>query len=723
MVGTRLSGAFAAQPPARQSASTDRTSTTSAVSLPLVDIIEALAHHVPMEKRQTVLLLARLAREKPEQEQRVKEQLLIVGGADALRAAVCSLLGAQDKGGSSSSSSSINSSVAAPAPAPEVAVRPPSPPLRLAPLHPVPTSDPRMPPANLAAIFGSTQPDDEFRASLVHAFHCCTPSCPVAGCESLTSKLGRLQLHVSSCTESYCLLCRIWTYLKCYPCAAPHDISKSHSFCRPVDAPSASGPLHSGSLAPAPLLPRWHPDGRISWVSPQEALTHLQALTSGTFDGARDGAGSEAASKRHAGPGAVRHGAFDFATAHSDYLASLQGVVPGARAHHATAVELPRPTATAPTSRVVPGVEPLESFNFDHLVGDAPRTRVVPGVGPHGGTPPLNSLHHFGGQCSSAVSSAKQGVGGASSAVSSATAAVPGTSALPAAPPLFKGRHKRTLTSEPTRTSSTFARSASGLHVPLLNPLPPGLPSQAGLAPGMAPWMAPEHTQFGNGAHSGLGGSGLHAGGALVGSQGGGNQRGGTQGGCDQFPPELKFEVMQGFAMHGSRSLNLSGNLADLLRSSSNLDLSLLGMSSSDLGSLGFRNDAKAPSSANDHFCASPALTGLNGLTDTPKLGGLPFARGQSFGLTDTPKLSGVPFARGQSFGLPLARGRSGLDKCASEFSLSGFLNEEAMGGGGYQSSGSSGTSPPVDDGLNDIMNDFSGGSGPQHPGQRLVSA
>ena len=169
MVGTRLSGgASAAQPPARQS--TDRTSTTSAVSLPLVDIIEALAHHVPMEKRQTVLLLARLAREKPEQEQRVKEQLLIVGGADALRAAVCSLLGAQDKGGSSSSSSSINSSVAAPAPAPEVAVRPPSPPLRLAPLHPVPTSDPRMPPANLAAIFGSTQPDDEFRASLVHAF-------------------------------------------------------------------------------------------------------------------------------------------------------------------------------------------------------------------------------------------------------------------------------------------------------------------------------------------------------------------------------------------------------------------------------------------------------------------------------------------------------------------------------------------------------------------------
>jgi len=105
MVGTRLSGgASAAQPPARQSA--DRTSTTSAVSLPLVDIIEALAHHVPMEKRQTVLLLARLAREKPEQEQRVKEQLLIVGGADALRAAVCSLLGAQDKAGSSSSSSS-----------------------------------------------------------------------------------------------------------------------------------------------------------------------------------------------------------------------------------------------------------------------------------------------------------------------------------------------------------------------------------------------------------------------------------------------------------------------------------------------------------------------------------------------------------------------------------------------------------------------------------------
>ena len=175
--------------------------------------------------------------------------------------------------------------------------------------------------------------------------------------------------------------------------------------------------------------------------------------------------------------------------------------------------------------------------------------------------------------------------------------------------------------------------------------------------------------------------------------------------------------------MQVSRSLNLSGNLADLLRSSSNLDLTLLGlgMSSSDLGSLGFRNDAKPPSSATDHFCPSPALTGLNGLTDTPKLSGVPFLRGQSFGLTDTPKLSGVPFARGQSFGLSLVRGRSGLDKCASEFSLSGFLNEEAMGGD--QSSGSGGTSPPVDKGLNDIMNDFSGGSGPQLSGQRLVSA
>ena len=702
MVGTRLSGgASAAQPPARQSA--DRTSTTSAVSLPLVDIIEALAHHVPMEKRQTVLLLARLAREKPEQEQRVKEQLLIVGGADALRAAVCSLLGAQDKAGSSSSSSSSsNSSVAAPAPAPEVAVRPPSPPLRLAPLHPVPTSDPRMPPANMAAIFGSTQPNDEFRASLIHAFHCRTPSCPVAGCESLTSKLGRLQQHVSSCTESYCLLCRIWTYLKCYQCAAPLDISSSHSLCRPVDAPSTNG-LHTGSLAPAPLLPRWHPDGRISWVSPQEALTHLQALTSGTFDGARDGAGSEPASKRHAGPGAVhasaRHGAFDFATAHADYLASLQGVVPGARVHHAA--ELPRPTAPGTTPRVVPGVEPLESFNFDPLVS------------PLGDTPPLNSHQHFGDQ----RSNTKHGVGGAPSAASSASAAVPGTSALPAAPPLFKGRHKRTLTSEPTRTSSTFARSASGLHVPLLNPLP----SQAGQTPGMAPWMAPGLSQFGNGAHSGLGGSDLHAGGALVGSHGGGGNQGG---GGHQLPPELKFEAMQGLSMQGSRSLNLSGNLADLLRSSSNLDLTLLGlgMSSSDLGSLGFRNDAKPPSSATDHFCSSPALTGQSfGLTDTPKLSGLPFARGQSFGLTDTPKLGGVPFARGQSFGLSLVRGRSGLDKCASEFSLSGFLNEEAMGGD--QSSGSGGTSPPVDKGLNDIMNDFSGGSGPQHSGQRLVSA
>ncbi len=86
-------GASAAQPPARQSA--DRTSTTSAVLLPLFDIIEALAHHVPMEKRETVLVLAQLARENPEQEKKVREHLLRVGGADALRAAVCSLLGSR----------------------------------------------------------------------------------------------------------------------------------------------------------------------------------------------------------------------------------------------------------------------------------------------------------------------------------------------------------------------------------------------------------------------------------------------------------------------------------------------------------------------------------------------------------------------------------------------------------------------------------------------------
>jgi len=621
-------------PPSTPTDNSGRPTTTSAVSLPLVDIVEALAHHVPPERRPQVQLLARLAREKPEQEQKVKEQLLIIGGADALRAAVCSLLGAQSKASAAAPASAVAPAIPAHGPAPIEA------PLGLAPLQAVPCDEPPMPP-NMQAIFGSTQSTEEFKASLVHAFHCHTPSCPVAGCSMLTAKLSRLQQHVSSCSEGACLLCRIWTYLKYYHDAG--DPFGSGSLCQVASAPAASHSLAQAALSNM-LLPRLQPDGSVSWVSPHEALAHVTALTSGSSGGG----GNDPPSKRQS-LGDANASCMAAASAgsmggvlHGD-LASLQGVLPDS----AGAASLPM--AAAPPSlmpRVVPSASssqapplalpqasaslapPLPAFDFEHpeSVGDV-----------------LGSSPLLGGR------SPLLGGGGA-----------PAPADAPGHAPSVRMRgargNKRTLTTEQTRTSSTLARSSSGLHVPLLKPVSAGMGSM--------------------GEMQNLPGSGL--GGAFV-------------GGLTQFPAELR---MEGLAMAGSKSFNLSGNLADLLRSSSNLDLGLygLGLSASDLGGIAAEK-ADAPSSA--ELGAVGAGTSL----DARRL------------------------ARGASCGLSFSRMKSGLgDKCASELSLSGFLNESELGTTQSQgSSSASGGSIPVDNSLREIMNDFSCGS--HGPAERLVSA
>ena len=66
--------------------------TQETVSLSLEVIVAELANHVPEEKRPQVEILRRLAVEKPDQHAKIKEQMLVVAGPDALRKAVSALL-------------------------------------------------------------------------------------------------------------------------------------------------------------------------------------------------------------------------------------------------------------------------------------------------------------------------------------------------------------------------------------------------------------------------------------------------------------------------------------------------------------------------------------------------------------------------------------------------------------------------------------------------------
>ena len=84
---------------------------TEQVSLSLVDIVEELLLHVPPERRPQVELLVRLAKEKPHQLAKVKEQALSIAGPEAFRKAVTALVSAQSK-------------APAPAPAPAAPPRP-----------------------------------------------------------------------------------------------------------------------------------------------------------------------------------------------------------------------------------------------------------------------------------------------------------------------------------------------------------------------------------------------------------------------------------------------------------------------------------------------------------------------------------------------------------------------------------------------------------------------
>jgi len=220
-----------ARPPALPPAAT----TTVTLSLPA--LITELKNHVPDDKKAALDRLVKQANDKPDEQAQIKQQMGQLASAAELRAAVTALL---DQ-------------------------KPAAPPA-------APTGD-----EELEALFGKMSKED-FRTSLIHAFHCHTPSCPVPGCAAMSSKLERLHQHVSSCSTSGCVLCRMWTYLKYYR----ESYSETSSL-------NGDGSQMTGGLCQAlyvepllestQLLPCWQ-NGKVSWVPPRDALKQLQELTS-----------------------------------------------------------------------------------------------------------------------------------------------------------------------------------------------------------------------------------------------------------------------------------------------------------------------------------------------------------------------------------------------------------------------------------------------------------
>jgi len=210
-----------------------RPVTQEQVSLSLVDILQNLAHQVPPERRPQVELLLKVVREKPDQQQKVKQQMLIVGGADACKRAVAAVVQGPRDGNAAALQETL-----------------PLPPLQSTLC--MPTEAPELPMQALQAIFGAQSDAEEFKSSLLHSFHCFLPSCTVPGCPALRGKLCQLQQHVSTCSDSNDLLCRIWSYIKCLqPSAAAPPSNANHG-----DAWSAMRGSDLG-LSSQLSLPNW----------------------------------------------------------------------------------------------------------------------------------------------------------------------------------------------------------------------------------------------------------------------------------------------------------------------------------------------------------------------------------------------------------------------------------------------------------------------------------
>eukprot|EP00967_Tisochrysis_lutea_P020425 scaffold23204_cov23-Tisochrysis_lutea.AAC.1 len=227
--------------------------TTVTVSLP--SLIEELKSQLPAHLSPKLDTLLSHARDSPSLHAHVKQQMSEIASPAQLRAAVNALI---DKAAAVTPEPARGSDRA--------------------------SSSSDLPP-QLVALFGDISAED-FKACLIHAFHCRTPSCPVPGCATMAAKIERLHAHVAGCGVEGCVLCRIWTYLKHY-----RTVADGGGLAGGGSTGSAAGAGSLGTaglcqtlyveplLKSSQLLPRLK-DGQIAWVPAADALAQLQELTS-----------------------------------------------------------------------------------------------------------------------------------------------------------------------------------------------------------------------------------------------------------------------------------------------------------------------------------------------------------------------------------------------------------------------------------------------------------
>jgi len=243
---------------AMASASLGGAASTTTVTLSLPSLIEQLKDIVSEDRKEPLDALLRQAKESTHEQVHIKKQMIALATPDELRAAVNAIMAAAEASASSQQSETPAAAAAPPAPAEQAGSS-----NSLSQQMPDPTSELEQ----LETMFDDTT-KEHFRTTLIHAFHCRTPSCPVPDCEAMSAKLERLHQHVSSCSTPGCVLCRMWTYLKYY-----RDSLEPGA----LNAGTYSALYVEPLLQSSQLLPCWR-DGKISWVPPREALAQLQLL-------------------------------------------------------------------------------------------------------------------------------------------------------------------------------------------------------------------------------------------------------------------------------------------------------------------------------------------------------------------------------------------------------------------------------------------------------------
>ena len=415
MVSTRTS-ATASQP---------RPVTHEHISLSLTDVVDELAKHVPAVRRPLLTMLKQqlVNGGTAEQQAKVKEQLIIIAGADTLRTAVTALVGGKKK---PSNKISDNNDSLGLSPLGDL---PPLQSTMSANAGSVPLEEPPMP-ASMPLIFGGSHSDNSaaFKKSVLHSLHCTSRNCVELDCPAQQAKLERLRKHVGTCSEQTCMLCSIWRYLEFFRDPLP----RSH-------APAAEDP-YSPSMQ---LLPLWQ-HGRMSQMSSQDTLSQIMQAVMGNSSVGR--AGNQLPMESQ-----LSQGHLPAKSSQPNVHSYLQGILPPAWSSFEN--QLPMPPAPP-----IPRVATAGSASASAPAAAAPA--------PSSSLPlPIFDFADAEGAL---------GEGSPSDARGELTAS---------------GRPKRgtkrpsaeVVAGGPVKKSSTFARTSSGLRVPLPNGSAHALPPLPGI--------------------------------------------------------------------------------------------------------------------------------------------------------------------------------------------------------------------------------------------------